>query len=90
MRTATLALIHSTAEQCAPAWCRGAHTRLIDSAIKDPLRTATGCLRPTPANNLPILASIQPAELRHKGATLPLARRFIEPGHLLHLAPTCP
>jgi len=43
----------------------------------------------TPANNLPILAGIQPAELRRNGATLPLARRAVEPGQLLHSALTC-
>ena len=46
----------------------------------------TGCLRPTPADNLPIHAGIQPAEHRHNGATLSLARRATEPGHLLHSA----
>ena len=59
-----------------------AHIRLIDSAINDALRILTGCLRPTPADNLPILAGIQPAELRRNGATLSLARRAMEPGHL--------
>ena len=43
----------------------------------------------TPENNLRILAGIQPAELRRKGATLCLARRAVEPGHLLHSALTC-
>jgi len=37
-----------------------------------------------PADNLPILAGIQPTEFRRKGAILPLARRAMEPGHLLH------
>jgi len=47
----------------------------------------TGCLRPTPADNLPILAGIQPAEFcRRSGATLSLGRRAMEPGHLLHSA----
>jgi len=50
----------------------------------------TGCLRPTPANNLTILASIQPAGFRLHGATLSLARRAMEPGHLLHSALACP
>jgi len=50
----------------------------------------TGCLRPTPAGNIPILAGIQPAELRRNGATLSLARRAMEPGYLLHSALTCP
>jgi len=90
LRTATLALVRSTAEHCVPVWCRSAHTRLINPAINDALQTVTGCLRPTSADNLPILASIQPAELRRIGATLSLARRAMEPGHLLHSALTRP
>jgi len=90
LRTATLALVHSTAEYCAPVWCRSAHTRLIDPTINDALRIVTGCLRPTPADNLPILAGIQPAERRRRGATLSLGRRAMEPGHLLHSAITRP
>jgi len=73
-------------EYCTPVWCRSAHTRLINDA----LRIVTGCLRPTPAYNLPILAGIQAAELRGSGATLSLARRAMEPGHLLHSALTRP
>jgi len=86
LRIATLALVHSTAEYCAPVWCRSAHTCLIDPAINNALRIVTGCLRPTPVDNLPILAGIQPAELRRNGATLSIARRATEPGHLLHSA----
>jgi len=89
LRTATLALVHLTADYCAPVLCRSAHTHLIHPAINDALRTVTGCMRPTPAENLPNLAGIQPAELRRKGA-LPLVRRPTEPGHLLHSALTCP
>jgi len=50
----------------------------------------TGCLRPTPADNPPIFAGLQPAELRRIGATLPLARSATEPGHLLRSALTRP
>ena len=90
LRTATLALVDSTTEWCAPVWCRSAHTRLIDPAINDALRVVTGCLRSAPADNLPILAGIQPAELRHKRATLSLARHSMAPGHLLHSVLICP
>ena len=31
--TAALSLVYSTAEYCAPVWCRSAHTRLIDSVL---------------------------------------------------------
>ena len=72
---ATLSLVHSTAEYCALVWCRSAHTRLIDSVLNDALRIVTGCLRPTPTDHLPVLSSIQPAELRRMGATLSLAYR---------------
>jgi len=88
LRTATLALVHSIAEYCAPVWCRSAHARLIDPTINDALRIVAGRLRPTPADNLSILAGIQPAELRRSGATLSLGRRAMEPGHLLHSAIT--
>jgi len=87
LRTATLALVQSTAEYCAPVWCRSAHTRLIDPTINDALRIVTGCLRPTPVDNL-IVAGIQTAELRRSGATLSLGHRAMEPGHLLHSALT--
>ena len=70
LRTAALSLIYSTAEYCAPAWCRNAHTRLIDSVLDDALRIVTGCLRPTRTDNLPVLSVIQPAELRRQGAKL--------------------
>ena len=63
LRIATLFLAYSTAEYCAPVWCRSAHTCLIDSVLNDALRIVTGCLRPTPTDHLPILSGIQPTEL---------------------------
>ena len=75
LRIATLSLVYSTAEYCAPVWCCSAHTRLIDSVLNDALRIVTGCLRPTPTDHLPILSGIQPAELCRMGATLSLAHR---------------
>ena len=53
-------------------------------AINNALRIVTGCLHPTPADNLPILAGIQPAELCRNGATQSLARCAMESGILLH------
>ena len=90
LRTTTLAPVHSTAEYCAPVWYRSTHTRLIDPTNNDALRIVTECLRPSPADNFPILAGIQPAELRRRGATLSLGRSAMEPGHLLHSALTRP
>ena len=60
-------------------------TRLIDNVLNDVLRIVTGYLRPTPTEHLPILLSIQPAELRRSEATLSWAfREFLDPGNMLH------
>ena len=84
LRTAPLALVYCTAEYCAPAWTRSAHTHLIDTTINDALSTVSGCPRSTPTEFLPILASTQPAKLRRRRATLPLACHASKPNHLLH------
>ena len=85
LRTATLSLVYSTAEYCAPVWCCSAHTRLIDSVLNDALRIVTGYLHPTPTDYLLVLAGIQLAELCRLGATLSLAYRgSLDPGHILH------
>ena len=52
LRIATLSLVYSTAEYCAPVWCRSAHTRFMDSVMNDAMRIVTGCLHPTPMNHL--------------------------------------
>ena len=85
MRISALFLVYSTAEYCAPLWCCSTHTRLIDSILADALRIFTGCLRPTPTEDFPVLAGIQPAELRRLGATPSLANRAIhDPNYVLH------
>ena len=85
LRTATLFPVYSTAEYCAPVWCRSAHTRLIDSFLNDALRIVTGCLRPTPTDHLPILSGIQTAEFHRMGATLSLAHRgSLDSDHILY------
>ena len=45
LRVTTLALVHSSAEHCAPVWCRSIHFGLIDTTIKDALCIVTGCLK---------------------------------------------
>ena len=85
LRIATLFLVYSTIEYCAPVWCCSTHTPLIDSVLSDALRIVTGCLRPTPTGHLPVLSSIQPAELRQMGATLSLGHRgSLDPYHILY------
>ena len=83
--TAALSLIYSTAEYCVPAWCRSAHTRLIDSTVNDALRIALKCLRPISTDNLPVFQGIQPAKPRRQGAALSLGNcSSFNPGHILH------
>ena len=85
LRISALSLVYSTAEYYASVWCRSTHTRLIDSTLNDALRIVTGCFHPTPTENLPVLAGIQPAELRRLGETLSFANRAIhDPDHVLH------
>ena len=83
LRIATLSLVYSIAEYCAPVWCRSADIRLIDSVLNDALRIVTGC--PTPTDHLSILSGIQPAELLRMGATLSLTHRgSLDPDHILY------
>ena len=85
LRISALFLVYSTAEYCAPFWCRSTHTRLIDSILNDTLRIVTGCLRPTPTEDLPVLAGIQPAELHRLGVKLSLVNCAIHNlDHVLH------
>ena len=85
LRIYALSLVCSTAEYCAPVWCRSTPTCLIDSILSDALRIVTGCFRRTPMEDLPVLAGIQPAKLRRLGATLFLANRAIHnPDYVLH------
>ena len=85
LRIATLSLVYSTAEYCAPIWYRSAHTRLIDSVLNDTLLMVTGCLRPTLMDHLPVLSGIQPAGLGQMGATLFLAYRgSLDLDHILY------
>ena len=85
LRAATLSLVYSTAEYCAPVWCCSAHTRLIDSVLNDAFCIITGCLRSTPTDHLPVLSGIQPAEFRRLGTTLSLDHRgYLGPDHILY------
>ena len=85
LRIAALSLIYSTGEYCVAAWCRSVHTHLIDSVLNDALRIVTGCLHPTPTDNLPVLSVIEPAELRRQEATFSLTNRSsLDLGHILH------
>ena len=75
LRISTQALVFSAAEYCAPVWCRSSHTKKLDATLNNALRTVSGCLRATPANQLPILSGIAPPHLRREAAVLALSRK---------------
>ena len=61
------------------------HTRLIDSILNEALHIVTGCLHPTPTEDFPVFAGIQPAEHRRSGVTLSLANHAIHDlNYVLH------
>ena len=58
---------------------------VFDGLATPGLQQDTTCLRPTPTDHLPVLSSMQPAELRRLGATLSLAHRgSLDPDHILY------
>ena len=81
LHTATLSLGHCTAEYCAPAWCRSAHSRLIDLIMNNAVRAVIKCMRPSATEYLSDLASILIAEHRRRQATLSQAHQAMEPRH---------
>ena len=66
LRSTALALCYSTAEYCAPVWCRSAHAKKIDPLLNEVCRTITGTLKPTPTNALHRLAGIAPPNIRRE------------------------
>ena len=83
--TAALFLVYSTVEYYTPVWCCSAHTCFIDNVLKDGFYIVTGCLHPTPTDNLSILSSIQPADLCQLGVTFFLAYHgSLDPDYILY------
>ena len=55
LRISTQAVVFPAAECCAPVWSRNPHVKKVDVAINSSLRTISGCLKPTPRFQLPVL-----------------------------------
>ena len=70
LRTASLALVYSTAEYCAPVWLNSVHTSKIDVQLNNALRIITGTVKSTQLQWLPVLANIAPAKLRREAAAV--------------------
>ena len=70
LRTPATALVYSVAEYCVPVLGRCAHVQHIDTQLNIAIRTASGALRPTNINCLPVLSNIMPPQIRRDRATL--------------------
>ena len=47
LHISVLALVFSTAEYCAPVWCRSSHTHMLDSELNRAMHIIMGCLKNT-------------------------------------------
>nr|CAI5863860.1 unnamed protein product [Callosobruchus analis] len=66
LHTGTLALVHSTAEYCAPVGRNSAHTHKVDVKTNQAMRTVSGSTKLLPW--LPVLANIAPPPIRREAA----------------------
>ena len=77
-------LVHTTAKFRVLASRRINHTRIIENPINDALHTVTGCVRPSPTNNLPVLAGIENHEISDEKSQIAVARQVRKQHHLQH------
>jgi Reverse transcriptase (RNA-dependent DNA polymerase)/Endonuclease-reverse transcriptase len=70
LRTASLALVYSTAEYCAPVWLNSVHVSKIDVQLNNTMRIISGTVKSTQLQWLPVLANIAPPEIRREAAAI--------------------
>jgi hypothetical protein len=68
LRTASLALVYSSAEYCAPVWLNSAHVHKLDVQLNNVMRLITGTVKSTELQWLPVLSNIAPHKLRREAA----------------------
>jgi len=83
-RTSASVLVYAPAEYCSQAWRQSAHTRKLDTQLKEAMRTVSGCVRSTPTDFLPFLSGSLPPTTQRNTACLELHRKSQSPDHLLH------
>ena len=85
LRTTALALCYSAAEYACPVWERSCHAKKIDPTLNESCRRITGCLRPTPVDQLYCLAGIAPPAIRRDIASrVERYRQSYDPRHMLY------
>ena len=70
--------VKDVAEYACPVWERSTHAKKVDTALNACCRQITGCLRPTPTDNLYILAGIAPPDIRRQVTSMKERSRQIE------------
>ena len=78
LKSTALALCYSAAEYACPVWERSKHAKKVNTALNACCRQITGCLRPTPTDNLYTLAGIAPPEIRRRVASMKERQRQVE------------
>jgi hypothetical protein len=68
LRTASLALVCSSAEYCAPVWLNAAHVHILDVQLNNVKCLITGKVKATELQWLLLLSNIAPPKLRRKAA----------------------
>jgi hypothetical protein len=64
LRTASLALVYSSAEYCAPVWLNSAHVHKLDVQLNNVMRLITGTVKSTELQWLPVLSNIASRKVR--------------------------
>ena len=70
LRTASLALVYSSAEYCSPVWAQSCHAKCIDTILKSTMRIISGTLKSTPVQWLPVLSHTQTPNILRMAKTL--------------------
>jgi hypothetical protein len=68
LRTASLALVYSSAENCAPVLLNSAYVHKLDVQLNNVMRLITGTFNSTELQWLPVLSNIAPPKLRREAA----------------------
>lgn len=85
LRTTAQALCYSTGEYASPVWSRSAHAKHVDVALNETCRIITGCMKPTPTENLYKAAGFAAPSTRRKEAEYTEKfRQFFDDRHPLY------
>jgi hypothetical protein len=68
LQTASLVLVYSSAEYCAPVWLNSAHVHILDVQLNNVMCLITDTVKSTELQWLPVLSNIASPKLRREAA----------------------